>query len=79
VSAYYEQYAELLKELTELQIHKPRPLAKLYGLNGPTPQQRIAWEESVKTYNRKVSKIRKQLPELLRKSNEEFYARQKNG
>ena len=74
-----EEHSRLLKELTDLQIHKPRPIAKLYGSNGPNPQQRIEWIESMKTYNRKASKIRKQLPVLLKQSNEEFLARMKHG
>jgi len=71
-----EEYQDLLRKLGELDKVKPRPLAKLYGSAGPTPQQKAAWEDRTRAWNRETSAIRRKLPALLDKSNAEFRARQ---
>jgi len=71
-----EEYQDLLRKLGELDKVKPRPLAKLYGSAGPTPQQKAEWEDRTRAWNRETSAIRRKLPALLEKSNAEFRARQ---
>lgn len=69
-----EEYQRILREIDELRKTQPRPLAKLFGSNGPTPEQKAKWEADTKAHNSKMGKLRRQLPALLQKANEEFRA-----
>jgi hypothetical protein len=72
----YEEHRDLLHQLTELQAKKPRPIDKLYGTRGPTPEQKAKWEEDMRAWNRATGAIRRKLPALLEQSNKEFRERQ---
>lgn len=50
---------DLAREMSRLRDRQPRPLAKLYGRQGPTPEQRTSWEIVSKQYNRMMSHLRK--------------------
>lgn len=62
--------------LTVLRLKKPRPLAKLYGSNGPTPEQLTTWNTEVREWNKAYRFAAKRHAVLLKESNEAFHARQ---
>jgi len=43
--------SEWSDEMQRLRDVKPRPLAKTFGTNGPTPEQKAAYDEKVKRWN----------------------------
>lgn len=49
--------AEHARELAALRSVKPRPLAKLYGSNGPTPEQASAHAEQLKAWARRYRSV----------------------
>lgn len=51
--------SDLVREMSRLREKQPRPLAKLYGQRGPTPEQRASWETVNKQYGRMMSHLRK--------------------
>ena len=53
--------ADALAELDALRDRKPRPLALLYGRRGPTPEERAAYAEQVRAWNRQYRALQKPL------------------
>ncbi len=68
--------SEWTQELTRLREIKPRPLHKLYGRNGPTPEQKTAWEEKMKAWNKLYRHASKMQKEQLVIDNENFRRQQ---
>lgn len=73
----YEQHSAVLAEMDEMRRNKPRPLAKLYGRQGPTDEQRAKWEADMRAWNAKYRRLSKEQKRLLEQSNREFYASRK--
>ncbi len=59
-------------EMSALRDVKPRPIDKMFGKNGPTPEQRTEWEAAMKDWNRKYRAASARQKVELAKSNEEF-------
>lgn len=57
--------AELAREMAKLRESQPRPIAKMYGSRGPTPEQEAAWNEANRSYNNKMSKLRKEHKSMM--------------
>ena len=51
--------ADYAGELSQLRYVKPRPLAKLYGTNGPTPDQEDAHVDQMREWNRRYRLVSK--------------------
>ena len=51
--------ADYAGELSQLRYVKPRPLGKLYGTNGPTPDQEDAHEDQMRDWNRRYRLVSK--------------------
>lgn len=66
---------EVSRALTELNKHKPRPINKLYGTRGPTPEQLIDWTERSRAWNRERVRLSKLHKTLLARSNAVYHAR----
>ena len=45
--------ADYARDIAQLQYVKPRPLAKLYGTNGPTPDQADAHADQMRDWSRR--------------------------
>ena len=52
-------YAAIVRQLDELRARKPRPLARLFGKRGPTPEQRAAYDEQVREWSRQYRAAQK--------------------
>jgi hypothetical protein len=53
---------ELARQMSALRDIKPRPIARLFGSNGPTPDQHAAWIAAMRVWNaqyRRVSSAQK--------------------
>lgn len=64
----------LATKMGELREKQPRPLAKLHGQRGPTPEQLAKWQEDTRAYNREMSKLRKAHAIALEADNAAFRA-----
>jgi hypothetical protein len=54
------------QEMARLRTFQPRPIKKLFGTKGPSPEQLIAYKAEEKTYASKMQK------KLLAEENEAF-------
>ncbi len=61
--------AEWSARLTTLRAKKPRPLAKLYGTRGPTPEQKAAHDAQTREWNKAYRAAGKRHAALLEESN----------
>jgi hypothetical protein len=66
---------EVSRAVTELDKHKPRPINKLYGTRGPTPEQLVSWTEKNRAWNRERARLSKLHKTLLARSNAVYHAR----
>ena len=64
-------------EMARLRDIKPRPLHKLYGSRGPTPEQKAKWDADMREWNRLFRHASKMQKIALKEDNEAFYARQR--
>lgn len=62
------------EEMAKLRSIKPRPIAKLYGLKGPTPEQAATHSEQMKAWNKAYRNASKQQKIALERDNARFYA-----
>lgn len=78
VSKYHvpATHSEAVRLLDQLRSQRPRALAKLYGTNGPTPEQFAAWQQETKRIDGHIAAIRRQLFRLLDEANAAFRVRQ---
>ena len=51
--------ADYARDMAQLRYVKPRPLAKLYGTNGPTPDQEDAHEDQMRVWIRRYRLVSK--------------------
>lgn len=51
--------SDVLAELDALRDRRPHSLERLYGRRGPTPEQRAAYEEQVREWNRQYRAAQK--------------------
>ena len=61
--------APAARRLDELRGSKPLPLSKLYGKNGPTPEQAVAHAEQMREWNRKYRAAQKSQKQELEEAN----------
>jgi len=66
--------SELSREMTELRKSAPRPIAKLYGSNGPTPEQAEKHKQQTSEYNSKMRKLSKEQKIALERDNAAYRA-----
>lgn len=66
--------SDISRAMSALREEQPRPIAKLYGQRGPTPEQLTAWQESNRAYNRSMSRLRKLHKVALERDNARYYA-----
>lgn len=66
--------ADLAREMSDLQAVKPRPIKKLYGSKGPTPDQLKTWEQEMREWNRKYRAASNQQKLALDRDNAAFRA-----
>ena len=71
--------AEIAQAMSELRTRQPRPLAKLYGQRGPTPEQATAHAEQTRAWNREMRRLRKLHGSALERDNAAFAAEQPEG
>lgn len=64
--------SRLMIEIGELRVARPRPIQKLYGLRGPSPEQLAAYKEESKIWNRAYRRAQKAYKEGVAISNEKF-------
>ena len=69
--------AEWAQTMADLQKTKPRPIAKLYGKNGPTPEQATQWAEKMRAWNAAYRKASAMQKATLEAENRAFRDRQK--
>jgi hypothetical protein len=62
----------LMIRIGELRTVRPRPIQKLYGLRGPTPEQLAAYKEETKIWNRAYRRAQKAYKEGVAISNEKL-------
>lgn len=72
-----ESAAWWAQEMARLRSIKPRPIAKLYGRNGPTPEQKTAWDAQMKAWNAAYRKASAEQKKALKRDNDAFYAQLK--
>lgn len=63
-------------EMARLRDIKPRPLHKLYGSRGPTPEQKAKWDADMREWNRLYRHASKMQKIALEEDNEAYRARQ---
>jgi hypothetical protein len=63
----------LMLRIGELRAVKPRPIKKLYGARGPSPEQLAAYKEDEKIWNRAYRRAQKAYKEGVVISNAKFY------
>lgn len=59
-------------EMARLRDVKPRPIKKLYGLRGPTPEQAAAHMDAMRTWNSAYRKASRMQKETLERENAEW-------
>lgn len=64
--------ADWAEEMGRLRTFQPRPIKKLYGKNGPTPEQLIAYKANEKAWNKAYRYASKMQKKLLAEENEAF-------
>ena len=62
----------LMIRIGELRAVRPRPIKKLYGARGPSPEQLAAYKEDEKIWNRAYRCAQKAYKEGIVISNEKF-------
>lgn len=65
---------EWADELYRLRAEAPRPLSKLYGAKGPTPEQKSAHDAEMKAWNKKYRNAQKNHKIALAEDNRSFRA-----
>jgi phage-related minor tail protein len=65
----------LRQEIVALQKERPRPIAKLYGRRGPTPEQAARYQEETRTWNRAWRGVRAEYKIAVDVSNGRHYTR----
>lgn len=69
---YADEHKYHVDRMTELRRVKPRPIEKLFGSNGPTPEQKAKYDAEVKAWNSAYNKSAREAKRLLPLANEEF-------
>lgn len=72
-------HSDILNEMEAMRDRKPRPLAKMFGSKGPTPEQKAKYDADVRAWNRDYSRLRREQRIALERENAEFHARKKQG
>lgn len=67
--------SEWCNEMQRLRDVKPRPITKLYGKRGPTPEQLESWTQQMREWNRAYRKASKMQKETLDAENAEWRRR----
>jgi GNAT superfamily N-acetyltransferase len=67
---------DIAREMSEMQKTKPRPLAKLFGTNGPTPAQKLTYDAQVRKWNSEYRKLQAAHKIALDRDNAAFRAAQ---
>ncbi len=67
--------SEYANRMSELQATKPRPLIKMFGSNGPTPEQAAAYHETSKAWSREYNAVSRNQKLALPRDNAAFHAR----
>ena len=62
-------WALLMVKLRKMQ---PRPITKLYGKKGPTPEQKERWDAEMKRWNRVFRAVSKEQKRALARDNENY-------
>lgn len=74
---YAEQHKAALDHMSAVWQTKPRPLKKLYGTNGPTPEQLDAWNAAQRTWSSEYRKVCREVARLLPLANAEYHESRK--
>ncbi len=77
IASLAEGEPDYARVMSELQKVKPRPINKLFGSNGPTPEQRTDWDAAMKAWNKAYRAASAKQKIQLAQSNEAFYAARK--
>lgn len=64
--------AELAQDLADLRASKPRPIEKLFGKNGPTPEQKAQWDAEMRAWNATHRKLTAEHKAALVRDNAAF-------
>ena len=64
--------ADIATQMSELRQQKPRPIEKLYGKQGPTPEQLAAHQQSMRSWNRQYNALAKRHRQQLETDNLAF-------
>lgn len=67
--------SEIVRRMATLRESQPRPIDKMFGRNGPTPEQAAAHGEQVRAFNREMSKLKRAHKIALERDNANFYAK----
>ena len=68
--------ADLAGQMADMRSRKPRPLSKLYGEKGPTPEQAAEHARQMREWNREYSRLSKAQKAALERDNAAFNGRQ---
>jgi len=60
--------------MADIRKNAPRPLNKLYGAKGPSPEQALAHAEATRKYNREYSHASSNQKTALERDNKAFHA-----
>lgn len=69
--------ADYANQMAAHRANKPRPIDKLYGRNGPTPEQRAEWDNKMREWNKTMRDLTKKQKAQLEIDNAEFRANRK--
>jgi 8-oxo-dGTP pyrophosphatase MutT (NUDIX family) len=72
VSEPINRAADLAQQMAEMRKRKPSSIAKRFGANGPTPEQRAAHEDEVRAWNREYSRLSREQKKALEEDNKKF-------
>lgn len=72
-------HAEILRDMQAVRDRKPRPLNKMYGAKGPTPEQLAEHGAKMRAWNAEMRKASKGEKEALERENAAFRARKAAG
>ena len=72
---YAEQHKAALDNMTAVWATKPRPLKKLYGTQGPTPEQLEAWHAAYNAWSSEYRKVCREVARLLPLANAEYHTK----
>lgn len=75
--SYADQHKVALDRMYAVWQTKPRPLKKLYGTNGPTPEQLDAWHAAYNAWSSEYRAVCREVARLLPLANAEYYESQK--